>query len=70
MAQAAVTLAARGTMRSTTFQALPIEELIESLKVRLARAHIHHMCVLLLARLRRRRTATGSTEPSERRRTR
>jgi uncharacterized protein with GYD domain len=34
MARAAITLAARGTMRTTTFQAIPVEELIESLKVR------------------------------------
>jgi uncharacterized protein with GYD domain len=31
MAKAAVTLAARGTMRSTTLQALPIDQLIEAL---------------------------------------
>jgi uncharacterized protein with GYD domain len=31
MAKAAVTLAARGTMRSTTLQALPIADLIEAL---------------------------------------
>ena len=34
MAKAAVTLAARGTMRSTTLQALPIEELLEALRER------------------------------------
>lgn len=34
MARAAITLAARGTMRTTTFQAIPVEELIENLKVR------------------------------------
>ncbi len=32
MAKAAVMLAARGTMRSTTLQALTVDELIESLK--------------------------------------
>jgi uncharacterized protein with GYD domain len=32
MARAAVTLAARGTMRTTTLQAISIPELIESLK--------------------------------------
>ena len=32
MARAAITLAARGTMRTTTFQAIPVEELIASLK--------------------------------------
>ena len=32
MAKAAVTLAARGTMRSTTLQALPIEDLVVALK--------------------------------------
>ncbi len=32
MAKAAVALAARGTMRTTTMQALPIETLIEALK--------------------------------------
>jgi uncharacterized protein with GYD domain len=32
MAKAAVTLAARGTMRSTTLQALPIEDLLVALK--------------------------------------
>ena len=32
MARAAVTLAARGTMRSTTMQALPIETLIDALR--------------------------------------
>lgn len=32
MAKAAVTLAARGTMRSTTLQALPIEDLLEALR--------------------------------------
>jgi len=32
MAKAAVTLAARGTMRSTTLQALPIETLLEALR--------------------------------------
>jgi uncharacterized protein with GYD domain len=32
MAKAAVTLAARGTMRSTTLQALPIEQLLEALR--------------------------------------
>jgi uncharacterized protein with GYD domain len=32
MARAAVTLAARGTMRSTTLQALPIEQLLEALR--------------------------------------
>jgi uncharacterized protein with GYD domain len=32
MARAAVMLAARGTMRTTTLQALPIEELVEALK--------------------------------------
>ena len=32
MAKAAVTLAARGTMRSTTLQALPIEVLLEALR--------------------------------------
>ena len=31
MARAAISLAARGTMRTTTFQAVSIEELIESL---------------------------------------
>ena len=34
MARAAVTLAARGTMRTTTFQAIAIEDLIENLKAR------------------------------------
>jgi uncharacterized protein with GYD domain len=34
MARAAVTLAARGTMRTTTFQAIAVEDLIEHLKVR------------------------------------
>jgi uncharacterized protein with GYD domain len=32
MAKAAVMLAARGTMRTTTLQALPISELVEALK--------------------------------------
>jgi uncharacterized protein with GYD domain len=32
MARAAVALAARGTMRSTTMQALPIEELVDALR--------------------------------------
>ena len=32
MARAAVTLAARGTMRTTTMQAIPIETLIEALR--------------------------------------
>ena len=32
MAKAAVSLAARGTMRTTTMQALPIEMLIETLR--------------------------------------
>ena len=32
MARAAVMLAARGTMRTTTFQAIAIDELIETLK--------------------------------------
>ena len=32
MAKAAVTLAARGTMRSTTLQALPIDVLLEALR--------------------------------------
>ena len=32
MAKAAVTLAARGTMRSTTLQALPVETLLEALR--------------------------------------
>lgn len=32
MAKAAVSLAARGTMRTTTMQALPIETLIETLR--------------------------------------
>jgi uncharacterized protein with GYD domain len=32
MAKAAVTLAARGTMRSTTLQALPIADLLEALR--------------------------------------
>jgi uncharacterized protein with GYD domain len=32
MAKAAVTLAARGTMRSTTLQALPIADLLEALQ--------------------------------------
>jgi uncharacterized protein with GYD domain len=32
MARAAVMLAARGTMRTTTMQAIPVEELIETLK--------------------------------------
>jgi uncharacterized protein with GYD domain len=32
MARAAITLAARGTMRTTTFQAIAIEDLITSLK--------------------------------------
>jgi uncharacterized protein with GYD domain len=32
MARAAITLASRGTMRTTTYQAISIEELIESLK--------------------------------------
>jgi uncharacterized protein with GYD domain len=31
MARAAITLASRGTMRTTTFQAISVEELIESL---------------------------------------
>jgi uncharacterized protein with GYD domain len=34
MARAAITLAARGTMRTTTFQAISVDDLIESLKVR------------------------------------
>ena len=33
MARAAITLAARGTMRTTTCKAIPVEELIENLKV-------------------------------------
>ena len=33
MARCAVTLAARGTMRTTTLQALPIEQLVEALKI-------------------------------------
>jgi len=32
MARAAIMLAARGTLRTTTFQAVPIDELIESLQ--------------------------------------
>ena len=32
MARAAVTLASRGTMRTTTMQALPIETLVEALR--------------------------------------
>jgi uncharacterized protein with GYD domain len=32
MARAAISLAARGTMRTTTFQAVSVDELIESLK--------------------------------------
>jgi uncharacterized protein with GYD domain len=32
MARAAITLAARGTMRTTTYQAISVEELVESLK--------------------------------------
>jgi uncharacterized protein with GYD domain len=32
MARAAITLAARGTMRTTTFQAISVDELIESLQ--------------------------------------
>ena len=32
MARAAITLAARGTMRTTTFQAIPVEELIANLQ--------------------------------------
>jgi uncharacterized protein with GYD domain len=32
MAKAAVTLAARGTMRSTTLQALPVDTLLEALR--------------------------------------
>lgn len=34
MAEAAIMLAARGTMRTTTLQAIPVEELIETLKRR------------------------------------
>jgi uncharacterized protein with GYD domain len=33
MARAAITLAARGTMRTTTFQAISVDDLIESLKI-------------------------------------
>jgi uncharacterized protein with GYD domain len=32
MAKAAVMLAARGTMRTTTMQAIPVEELVETLR--------------------------------------
>ena len=32
MARAAIMLAARGTMRTTTMQAIPVEQLIETLK--------------------------------------
>jgi uncharacterized protein with GYD domain len=32
MAKAAIMLAARGTMRTTTMQAIPVDELIETLK--------------------------------------
>jgi uncharacterized protein with GYD domain len=32
MARAAIMLAARGTMRTTTLQAIPVEDLIETLK--------------------------------------
>jgi uncharacterized protein with GYD domain len=32
MAKAAIMLAARGTMRTTTMQAIPVEQLIETLK--------------------------------------
>lgn len=32
MANAAVTLAARGTMRTTTLQAIPVEDFVEALK--------------------------------------
>ena len=32
MAKAAIMLAARGTMRTTTLPAIPVEELIEQLK--------------------------------------
>jgi uncharacterized protein with GYD domain len=35
MAEAAIMLAARGTMRTTTLQALPIDELVAALKRRL-----------------------------------
>jgi uncharacterized protein with GYD domain len=35
MAEAAIMLAARGTMRTTTLQALPIDELVSRLKSRL-----------------------------------
>ena len=33
MARAAIMLAARGTMRTTTLQAISVEELIETLKI-------------------------------------
>ncbi len=53
MAKAAVTLAARGTMRSTTLQALPIEDLLEALhaRARVARASASHPPHVVLAAL-------------------
>jgi uncharacterized protein with GYD domain len=36
MANAAIMLAARGTMRTTTMQAIPVEDLIETLKANAA----------------------------------
>ena len=33
MARAAIMLAARGTMRTTTMQAIPVEQLVESLRL-------------------------------------
>ena len=53
MARAAITLAARGTMRTTTLQAIAVEELIESLEGPLVAAAQHppHRALLLLAHL-------------------
>ena len=70
MARAAIMLAARGTMRTTTLQAISVEELIESLKQRRlsgSRHAIHHIERFFSSRSSSSTNNAGRTDPSERR---
>ena len=72
MAKAAIMLAARGTMRTTTLPAIPVDDLIARLKAEVARpvaTEIHHVLRRRSSRRSSSSKSTGRIEPSDRRRT-
>ena len=70
MAKAAIMLAARGTMRTTTLPAIPVEDLIAPTLRRTSRALLtHHVPRRRSSRRSSSSKSTGRIDPSERRRT-